>query len=186
MRLRGCLSQRFKLRDPVHASEAAPEPSTAAPPTQPARTNCAGLATILVVDDNDAAIELAHIMLVQNSDLRCNMLCASSGEEALSLLHDLAAKGESIDVMLLDVNMPRMDGFQVLERVASDMGLPKPAILMCSTSSYERDVQRARALGASGYVEKPPHLAKLRPVLDDLPGVRLEEDERGAALLRVA
>jgi signal transduction histidine kinase len=166
--------------DGAATGTAVPPPRAAAVPGE-----ADSLATILVVDDNDAAIELARIMLVQQSNLQCHILCANSGEQALGMLRDVAATSRNVDIMLLDINMPRMDGFKLLQLVRADATLPKPAIIMCSTSCYDKDVERAQALGASGYMEKPPQLASLRPLLTKVPGVRLNENGSSAALLRV-
>lgn len=144
------------------------------------------LATVLVVDDNQAAIELARIMLVQQAHLRCNILSAQSGDEALSVMHQQAAQGDKVDIVLLDINMPRMDGFEVLERVAADHDLPRPAVVMCTTSCYDKDIERAHALGAAGYLEKPPCLETLKPLIGEMDGLCLQEDTSGATLLRVA
>lgn len=144
------------------------------------------LATILIVDDNEAAIELARITLLQGAKLRCNLVSAASGEEALVLVRQAASDGGRIDLILLDINMPRMDGFQLLKMLQDDTALAKFPIIMCSTSTYDRDVERANALGATGFVEKPPQIDKLRPLLRNAPRLRLEDEEKGCALMRVA
>ena len=144
------------------------------------------LATVLVVDDNPASIELARIMLMQKAHLQCNLECAAGGDEALAIMRALANSGAQVDLVLLDINMPRLDGFEVLAQLASDAGIPKAAVVMCTTSSERNDIERAFALGASGYVEKPPRLEKLRPLLVAAEGLALEENDLGAFLLRAA
>ena len=143
------------------------------------------LATILVVDDNRASLELARIMLLQRAGLRCHLKSAASGDEAIAIIRAQAQCGAQVDLMLLDVNMPRLDGFEVLQHL-SRVDIPKPAVVMCSTSTSDQDVERAYALGASGYVEKPPRLEALRRVLAGAEGVTLAEDEAGPLLLRAA
>src|SRR5262249_53786272 len=93
------------------AREEAGAPSSPRPREAPslAAPDEANLATILVVDDNDAAIELARIMLVEQSKLRCRILSARSGQEAMDLLNNLDDR-VPIDLILLDINMPGMDG----------------------------------------------------------------------------
>jgi CheY-like chemotaxis protein len=143
------------------------------------------LATILVVDDNEASIELARIVLIEQSKLRCRILSAGSGEEAINLLNSLEDPA-SVDLVLLDINMPRMDGFEVLTRIGKLSKEPKPPVVMCSTSSYDKDKERAQALGACGYLEKPPQLRHLQPILTAIDSLRLDTLADRKALRRVA
>jgi CheY-like chemotaxis protein len=164
-------------------------PHDATPPCVLASSSHPGgrmLATVLVVDDNEASIELARIMLVRRSQLKCILLYAGSGDEALATMRTMAAQGAQVDLVLLDINMPRLDGFEVLRELSADVSIPMPAVIMCSTSSSSKDLERAYALGASGYVEKPPQLENLRRVLDGAEGLTLEESAAGAFLLRAA
>ena len=114
------------------------------------------------------------------------MLCASSGEEALEIVRTAALNNRRIDLMLLDINMPRIDGFEVLQQLLDDSIAQKPSVVMCSTSKYDKDIERAAALGAAGYVEKPPQIEKLRALINSGSRLRLSEDETGCSLLRVA
>ncbi|MES1199901.1 MAG: response regulator [Pseudomonadota bacterium] len=154
--------------------------------THGAGAGSALLATVLVVDDNEAAIELARIMLVQHSKLKCNLQSACSGEEALEFLRAAAQSGRRVDLMLLDINMPRINGFQVLSELSPEPSEARPTVVMCSTSHYDQDIERAYALGASGYIEKPPRLEKLRPLLQKVSTLKFEESPTGVALLRAA
>jgi signal transduction histidine kinase len=154
-----------------------------------ANANCMDthdLATILVVDDNEAAIELARIMLVEQSKLRCRILSAKSGQEAIATIRDATGSASPVDLVLLDINMPVMDGFGVLIELGKTANLPHPPVIMCSTSSYDKDKERAKALGACGYLEKPPQLRHLQPILERIDSVRMESHPGGPALLRVA
>src|SRR5215813_7305413 len=120
------------------------------PATPPRRAADAALATLLLVDDNEAALELARIMLVQRAKLRCNIQIARDGEEALQILRASAGRAASIDLVLLDINMPRVDGFEVIRELNADPALPKPAIVLCSSIVCRDDQERASALGAAG------------------------------------
>jgi CheY-like chemotaxis protein len=70
---------------------------------------------------------------------------ATSGKEAISLIHESASSTSPIDLVLLDINMPLMDGFGVLGELAKCVDPPAPPVVMCSTSSYDQDKERARA-----------------------------------------
>lgn len=144
-----------------------------------------GLAAILVVDDNEAAIDLARIMLIEQSKVRCRILSARSGREAIEMLRDVSDTVSPVDLVLLDINMPLMDGFEVLAEFAkvSDPGSSRHHVL---DVSYDKDKERAKALGARGYLEKPPQLRHLQPILQSIQGLRMETRPGGHVLLRVA
>ncbi|HVY87193.1 MAG TPA: response regulator [Caulobacterales bacterium] len=144
------------------------------------------LARILVVDDNEAAIELTRIVLIESSKLRCELISARGGEEALTVLDEAVKSGGVIDLVLLDINMPRISGFDLLQRIRADDRLRDVAVVMCTTSGYDKDVERARDLGAAGFVTKPATLKNLRPVLESVGNVCLSEANGVCALLRVA
>jgi CheY-like chemotaxis protein len=119
------------------------------------------LATVLLVDDDDLAIDLTQIQLIEANRLRCRVLVAQDGHEALARLRDT-----QIDLVLLDINMPRMDGFELLDRMRAERMLDRVTVVMCSTSTYEEDISRAKDLGARGYLTKPPNFNRLRSILD--------------------
>jgi signal transduction histidine kinase len=144
------------------------------------------LARVLVVDDNEAAIELTRIMLMESAKLRCELLSAMCGEDALALMADAVQKGAHVDLVLLDINMPRMDGFQVLQQIREGQHTSDVPVIMCTTSTYDKDLQRAQELGATGYVNKPATLQNLRPVIERIERVRVTQSDGTCALVRVA
>lgn len=75
---------------------------------------------------------------------------ASNGEEALAVLRE-----RKVDVILCDVNMPRMDGEQLLGRIENDPQLRSIPILVVSSDATAPRVQRMLSLGAQGYLLKP-------------------------------
>ena len=81
----------------------------------------------------------------------CVLTCAGSGEEALDLLR---SPGFEPDVVLLDLNMPGMSGFEVLQAMKEDERLVHLPVVILSTSSAERDVRQAYTLHASSYLVK--------------------------------
>jgi signal transduction histidine kinase len=166
-----------------------PETPLAAPAAAPARAtklhDTNHLANVLVVDDSEVDIELARIMLLDEEKLRCNFLSANGADEALSLLRAEAKKACPIDLLLLDINMPGADGFELLKKLRADEMLRDVQVVMCSTSNYDKDVEQAQALGAAAYMTKPPQLRKLRQCFETMPGLRLEDEDGGTTLLRV-
>jgi len=145
--------------------------------------NGALLANVLLVDDSRADLEITRFRLMR-SRLHCNLLVAHDGEEALSLLRGQGNK--PVDLMLLDINMPEMDGFELLERIRADENLRLVTVVMCTGSIYDKDMERARALGVAGYLLKPIEFANLKSVIEMNPALRLSRENNGYSLLRAA
>jgi signal transduction histidine kinase len=139
------------------------------------------IATVLLVDDDEMAIELTRIQLIDANRLQCRVLVARDGQEALVRLRDT-----DIDLVLLDINMPRMDGFELLERMRAEKMLDRVAVVMCSTSTYQEDISRARDLGACGYLTKPPDFGRLRSILEKFAILEISETGDALLLLRAA
>lgn len=144
------------------------------------------LASILLVEDSEADIELTRVMLIGEAQLRCNLLVANDAFEALTMMHAEIEKTGSIDLLLLDINMPGMDGFELIERMHADAKLQQVPVVICSSSNYYKDMERAKLLGAKGYLVKPAELKNLRPVLDVIDTLQLHQEAEGFSLLRVA
>jgi two-component system, chemotaxis family, chemotaxis protein CheY len=107
----------------------------------------------LVVEDSPTMRQLLSLALRRVPGLY--IVEAESGAHALQLLEEVHA-----DLILLDLNMPVMNGFAFLERLAERD--ERPPVIVVTTESAQEDIQRARALGAVAYVTKPvrgPELA---------------------------
>jgi len=157
------------------APEAAPAAAAAAPPAvEP------DLACLLLVDDRPDDLTLSRLMLLRGAGLQCRILTATGGEEALALLRE-----ERVDLMLLDINMPCVDGFAVLERLRAEPPSSPVTVIMCTGSDYEKDRERARELGAAGYLLKPPKFSALEPLLGRIPTLRLTRANGKCILHRV-
>jgi len=77
------------------------------------------------------------------------VLTAADGEEALRL-----ARSERLDLVLLDVIMPKLEGFEVLRRLKEDAATARIPVIVLSNLGQERDVAQAEALGAVAYLVK--------------------------------
>jgi len=140
------------------------------------------IATLLLVDDNDLDIEIAQLLLIEKTGLQCKVLVAQDGQEALARMRDT-----DIDLVLLDINMPRMDGFELLHQMRVEKLLDRIAVVMCSTSTYQGDITKAQALGACGYLTKPPDFNKLQRILEMSTTLAIVRDHSAAhVLLRTA
>ena len=82
--------------------------------------------------------------------------------------------------------MPDMDGFEFLEAVRKDDGMRDMPVVMCTGSTYSKDVERARTLGVAGYLVKPASFARLKPIIEQIPALRLDQEGEGYKLLRAA
>ncbi len=93
----------------------------------------------------------------------------NNGEEAIEFLYK---KGSYTDVptpslMLLDLKMPRMDGFEVLSKLKRDNQFRKMPIIVLTTSDRDKDIERAYHLGCNSYICKPMNFEKfIKAVLD--------------------
>lgn len=143
------------------------------------------LANVLLVDDRKDDIELTRLAL-RRDKLKCNILIARDGEEAHGMLQNRKRLEDKIDLLLLDINMPGMDGFDLLERMQQDAALRNIATVMCTGSLYEKDRQRAESLGAIGYLIKPLSLERLMPVIKRAPALQLLQGDDAISLMRVA
>jgi signal transduction histidine kinase len=145
------------------------------------------IANVLLVDDRDDHILLAQAFLTGPEGMRCNFLVAHDGMEGLAAIRGRIGQNDPVDLVLLDINMPVMNGFEMLEIISQDAELSRLPVVMCSGSTWEKDKERARALGAAGYVTKPVFLEKLQPIIAKASNIRIFQDDAGQAILtRVA
>jgi CheY-like chemotaxis protein len=132
---------------------------------------------ILLVEDDDG-----HARLIERNLRRVN-LCnpierVRDGLEALEYLRNEGAFGDRRRfsrprLLLLDINMPRMDGIEVLERVKADEQLRCLPVIMLTSTDNQAEIDRCYCAGASGYVAKPVNIASLGEKLERL-GMFLE------------
>jgi two-component system response regulator len=108
--------------------------------------------TILLVEDNHDHLRLTKKIL-ERSGLKADVLVARDGKEALSLLQGLE-EGQVPHLVLLDLNMPKVSGREVLRTMKADPRLANVPVVVISSSNREEDATLAHALGASGFVSK--------------------------------
>jgi len=121
---------------------------------------------ILIVEDNAEMVELMQNML---TPVRCQMLIARSGEDALTLLHREVTAGREVDLVLLDIMMPEMDGYEVIARIKADPLLRSTSVIMTTALDSTSDKTLSLGMGADDYITKPfdPHelLARIDAVM---------------------
>lgn len=116
---------------------------------------------ILLVEDNPEDVELTRRALARARVVN-RLALARDGAEALDLLlgRDASFSVEALKVVLLDLKLPRVDGFEVLERMKADDRLRLLPVVVLTSSAEGPDVQRAYALGANSYIVKPVEFDK--------------------------
>jgi len=100
----------------------------------------------LVVEDDKFLVAAYKVKLEK---LGWEVRIAMDGEEALAVLKDFVP-----DVILLDVVMPKMDGFATLAAIKKNPGLANIPVLLASNLGQKEDIDKGKALGAAGYVVK--------------------------------
>jgi two-component system chemotaxis response regulator CheY len=101
-----------------------------------------------VVDDSKLMHKMYEVMLRQYP-----LVYASDGRQALDRLQEHA----DIDLVLLDINMPNMNGFEFLAQIRADAAHKDLAVIIISTEGRDEDTQRGMEAGASAYIKKPFH-----------------------------
>ncbi|CAA7615604.1 FOG: CheY-like receiver [Magnetospirillum sp. LM-5] len=116
---------------------------------------------VLVVEDEPADIELIR-MALDSGPYQCNVAVAANGLEAMTFLHAHPPhSGQAPDLVLLDLNMPRMSGHEVLREMKADRSLAAIPVVVLTTSEAEKDVVSCYGLRAGGYVTKPADVNEL-------------------------
>jgi two-component system, chemotaxis family, response regulator Rcp1 len=114
------------------------------------------VAQILLVEDNESDAELARIGF-KRAKLLVDLHHVRDGEECMQFLRKQGAfaNAPDPDLVLLDLNMPRMDGRQVLAEVVADKSLCHLPVVILTTSSQDREVLETYKLRCSSYIVKP-------------------------------
>jgi CheY-like chemotaxis protein len=121
---------------------------------------------LLLVDDDQADVYLAKRAL-KKCATPVELQVARDGEEALALLRREGPHGDARrpDLILLDLNMPRMSGHECLEAIKADADLRSIPIIVMSMSESKVDVQESYRLQASAYISKPIELEPFARVM---------------------
>lgn len=126
---------------------------------------------VIIVDDDDVDVYLIR-KAFERSDAFATLLHLRSGREFFEHLEKASrtAGGTSEarwpDVILLDINMPEMNGFDVLDKLRSDPSTHPIPVIMLTTSEVEESVLESYSRGANSYIVKPTSIAGMKAFVD--------------------
>lgn len=118
---------------------------------------------IMVVEDSPTMRQLIIFALKRLPDF--NVVEAVDGMDALNKL-----SSETFDLILVDINMPVMDGLKLVSLLRSDPKYKKTPIIIITTEGAEEDRKKAMAIGATAYLSKPIHTQELLKMVGELLG----------------
>ena len=132
-------------------------------------------ANVLLVEDNEDDIELTMEAL-EDSRLRMEIHVVSDGISAMAFLRH---EGEYVatprpDLVLLDLNLPLMDGREVLKKIKEDPNLAEIPVVVLTTSEDDGDILKAYQLHANCYISKPVDFSKFTEIIKQIEGFWLQ------------
>lgn len=138
--------------------------------------------SILVVDDNPDDVEMT-LMAFRKSNIANEVVVVNDGQEAFDYLHGTGAwEGRNSLTMpyliLLDLNLPKVSGLQVLRRIRADAKTKLLPVVILTTSSEDSDLVSSYELGASSYVRKPVDFEQFVEAVRQLAHYWLSVNER--------
>ena len=124
---------------------------------------------ILLVEDNpdDEALTLRAL---KNSNIANEVVVARDGTEAIDFLFGTTRgdSGRLPELVLLDLNLPKVNGFEVLKRIRADSRTHTLPVVILTTSDEDRDLVESYKLGANSYVRKPVDFEEFRKAVKQL------------------
>lgn len=129
--------------------------------------------TILMVDDDEDEVFITR-KLFRRSGIVNDFISERKPERlfsALSNVHENGSAAENV-IILLDINMPRQDGFETLGKIRENPTYKDVPVIMLSASDNENDMELASELGANGYLVKPFSGEAFFAALDSVPQIR--------------
>ena len=119
-------------------------------------TNILKPAHILLVEDNEGDI-LLTLDAFEESKFKTQVSVARNGQEALDFLKKQGeySEAQKPDLILLDINIPIFSGHEVLEEIKQDENLRRIPVIMLTTSSNQKDIEKAYSNYCNSYISKP-------------------------------
>ncbi len=114
---------------------------------------------VLIIDDEDS---LRKIVAHAFSDRGHTVVTADNGSDGLQM-----ATKERPDIVILDLIMPGLNGFEVCRRIREDSALDRTVVIITSAKSYKPDIDKAKELGADAFVVKPADVDDLLSIANE-------------------
>jgi len=124
---------------------------------------------ILIADDNPTNVELLEAFL---ADMPCEIAVAVDGLDTMQKVASFQP-----DLILLDVMMPKLSGFEVCQKIKQNPATRKIMVLMVTALNEPGDVERAVAVGCDDFLSKPIHKVELRKRVENMLKLRHISDE---------
>jgi two-component system sensor histidine kinase/response regulator len=131
---------------------------------------------VLVVDDNQTNRRILEGMLRR---WEMNPVCVGGGEEALAELASARNAGNAFGLIVTDMHMPRMNGFELVEHIRERPELSTATIMMLTSAGHRGDAERCQKLGVSAYLLKPIRQSELREAVARVLGARQQDGRIG-------
>ena len=124
---------------------------------------------VLLVEDDPGDVDLT-LEVLDNAKIKINLNVIEDGFKALEYLHQRGKYADAIrpDIIMLDLNMPKKDGREVLREIKNDEKLKYIPVVILTTSDADDDIIKSYTLGASCYVTKPVGLAQFAKVVESI------------------
>lgn len=122
-----------------------------------------GARAVLIVEDSENSAATLEIALLAIPGI--SVLMVSSAVEALRILH---SDGRHVSAVVTDLNMPRMDGFELIQRIREDHRLASTPIIVVSADTDPATPRRVAEMGVSAFFPKPYSPAEVRRKLEQL------------------
>ena len=120
-----------------------------------------GPARIVYVEDNPANVRLLEFLIARHDDLQ--IMAADSGEAGIELIRDTQP-----DLVLMDIGLPGMDGFEALHVLKSDEATRHIPVVAISANAMPHDVEKGRQAGFMSYLTKPIDINELLDVVKQI------------------
>jgi two-component system, response regulator len=132
---------------------------------------------ILLVEDNPSDEKLT-LLAFRSCTVPHELVILRDGQQALEHLAGVSLTDPRPALILLDLKLPRVDGFEVLRRIRADAQLSALPVVVLSASAEQEDIERVYLLGANAYVRKPVDFADFKSAVQTLGEFWLRWNER--------
>jgi len=118
--------------------------------------------TVLIIEDSVADHDLLVDALQKNENMKIHTIHYKNGQDALNFILDFKNKNYNIpDLIILDLNLPNINGFDILQQIKTEQNLKSIPVIIYSSSDDQIDIELSYKLHANSYITKPFQLKEL-------------------------